>query len=226
MDFLSNFKAGILIQGGISEWTRDIVREYQKNFPSTDILVSTWTTDDIENIPCRVIQSKPPAPTNPHKSTVNHQIVGTNAGLKSIQGDVIMKCRTDQFIHNRNIFKIFEDSSPKNKIMIPDHGTYESIDYRASDFCQIARKSVLLNYWSSIPLYDGSVRIDGGKYLTENYIIRIKKDTRPWKITLREYFYVKRYHEDFQIEWEKLNKFEEYQDRYNIAYQKSAKPDL
>lgn len=214
------------MQGGISEWTRDIVNEYQKNFPFADILVSTWTTENIDNIPCKVIQTKPPQTTHPHKSTVNYQIVGTLAGLKPMQCDIIMKCRTDQFIHNSKIFKIFENSCPKNKIMVPDHGTYESIDHRASDFCQVATKSVLLDYWSSIPLYDGSVPIDGGRYLTENYVLRIKKDARSWRITLREYFYVKKYHEDFYIEWEKLNKFEEYQNRYNVAYPKSAKPDV
>ena len=210
MHFSDNYKRGILMQGRISDWTTDIVREYQKNFPYTSILVSTWTKSNVEEIPCEVIQIDPPAQTYPHLSTINHQIIGARAGLEKMQCDIIMKCRTDQFIHNRDIFKIFEDSCPKHKIMVPHEGLKLS-DYYLSDFCQVATRSVLLNYWNSIPLYDGSYAITPEIYLTRSYVVDVMKDNRPWEITTREYFCPKGYEEDFQIEWEKLVKFDSYQ---------------
>lgn len=217
-----NLTKGILLQGRVSEWTGDIIREYKKKFPYATLLVQTWNTEKIDDIPCEVIQIDPPKPTYPHTSTVNHQILGTNAGLRKIQADVILKCRTDQFIHNNKIFEFYEKYCPKNKIMVPDAGTYEWIP-RTSDFCQLATKEILLDFWSTTPLFDGSFPVEPGKYLTQHYVLKVKNDSRPWKITLRDYFYVKGYFEDFQIEYEKLNKFDRYQHLFSSNYPKSAK---
>ena len=74
MDISSNYKTGILLQGKISEWTVDIIKEYQNNFPSSTILLSTWTTENVENIPCDVIQIQPPDEQDQIGSyTINHQ---------------------------------------------------------------------------------------------------------------------------------------------------------
>ena len=145
-----------------------------------------------------------------------------------------MKCRTEQFIHNEKIFQIYENCCPKNKIMVPDLGTYEDL-VRTSDYCQVATKELLLEYWNSIPLFDeyhrilkkkpGSLYMDGGSYFTQNYILRGKKDRRPWKIILREYFCVKSYHHDFQIEWEKLNNNLDYQETYYRNFPFRSKAD-
>ena len=43
-------------------------------------------------------------------------------------------------------------------------------------------------------------------------IIKIKNDDRPWNIVRDEYYLGKRYHEDFQIEFEKSVYLERYQD--------------
>lgn len=216
---------GILLQGKVSEWTPFIIQEYEQNFPDTEILLSTWTDENIKDITCKVVQTIPPKLPSPHKSTVNFQIVGTLAGLKKMNSDIIMKCRSDQFIHNNEIFKIYEESCCENKIMVPDLGTNKELKYRTSDFCQIATKKVLLDFWSSIPLYDGIHYEEAATYLSKNYVLNVKKDTRPWEITLREYFCVKRYHEDFQIEWEKLNKFDEYKNVYNDSFPKRVNAD-
>ena len=67
-------KKGILLQGPVSEWTVDIVNEYKENFEDTVILLSTWTNENITNIACDYIQIKPPEPTYPQNSNINHQI--------------------------------------------------------------------------------------------------------------------------------------------------------
>jgi hypothetical protein len=215
----SKNKNTILMQGLISEWTSDIVNEYLVRFPDTRILVSTWTTENVEKINCEIIQTKPPEVTKPHKSTVNYQIIGTSEGLKKINKDgIILKCRTDQFIHNSKIFEIFEKECPKNKIMIPNHGTFNFKDYRTSDFCQVATKKILEDYWLNIPTYDGQTLIDAASYLTQNYVRKIKRDKESWATILQKYFFIKDYHDVFQIEWEKLNKNEIYQDTYKRSF--------
>ena len=65
----------------------------------------------MSEIDCDVVQSELPSPTYPHKNTTNHQIIGVNAGLKRINSEIILKCRTDQIIHNKNIFEL--------KVLIP-----------------------------------------------------------------------------------------------------------
>ena len=222
----SEYKYTILMQGLISEWTPDIVNEYLVRFPNAKILVSTWNTENIDKINCEVIQTEPPKITKPHKSTVNYQIVGTSVALKKIQEEcIILKCRTDQIIHNNKIFEIFEKECPKNKIMVPNHGTFEFKNYRVSDFCQIATKSILEDYWLNIPTYYGDKLIDAAAYLTQNYVTKIKKDKRSWTTTLREYFFIKDFHDIFQIEWEKLNENETYQDTYRRSFPLKVKND-
>ena len=101
-------KKGILLQGPVTEWTADIVNEYKENFEDTAILLSTWTNENVDNITCDCIQIELPEPTYPHNSTINYQILGAKRGINKIDADVILKTKTNQFIHNNQIFDIFE----------------------------------------------------------------------------------------------------------------------
>ena len=204
-------KLGILLQGKTTRWTPNIVQQYKNNFPDAEILFSTWDDQDTNGIDCNIIKSKAPGFAGKQKSTVNFQIVGTKEGLKEIDADIILKCRSDQFIHNSKIFELyFQDAFP-NRIMVPDNGTYETIEYRTSDFCQIATKDILKEFWFNLRLYDPNSYSEAGVYLTKNYVKNVKKDLEAWNITLRKYFCVKSFFNDFQIEWEKLNQIDEYQ---------------
>jgi hypothetical protein len=214
---VQTLRKGILIQGPISKWTKDIVSEYQKHFPDAHIHLSTWVGENIKDISCDISRIVPPPIPSPHKSTINFQIIGTQEGLKKIDGDIILKCRPDQFIHNEKIFDMFEKSCSKNKIMIPNYGTYESFEYRTSDFCQLAAKSILSDYWNSMPLFDGSFAVEAARHLTKNYVVNVRKDNLSWQLALRKYFHVKDFHSDFQIEWEKINKLLDYQELYSRA---------
>lgn len=217
---------GIVLQGLVNEYTRNIIDEYYSIFPDVEIILSTWNSENTDDISCKIIKSDSPNMSEPHRKTHNHQIIGTLAGLNNIDADIVLKCRTEQIIHNPQIFKLYENSCPPNKIMVPDLGTYENIEYRTSDFCQIASLKLLLDFWNSIPPYDGSFAIDGGAYFTTNYIKNAKKDKNPWKSIIHKYFLVKSYHSDFQIEWLKLNNLLTYQKNYysffpNCVRQKS-----
>jgi len=219
-------KYGIVMQGRIYEDTKSIINEYLEIFPNIEIVLSTWTSEKTDDIPCKIVKNTPPEIRPPHNRSHNHQIIGTLAGLNCIDTEIVLKCRTEQIIHNPKIFELYENECPTNKIMIPDLGTYEVIEYRTSDFCQIATKELLLEFWNSIPLYDGSFAIDGGKYFTINFILNLKKDRNTWKDILYKYFFVKKFHDDFQIEWIKLNNLIEYQKIYYKSFPNCVKNNL
>ena len=201
---MTNNEFGVLLQGKVSSWTNDIINEYKKNFPNAEIVFSTWKNENVDGINCKVIQSEKPSPTYPHSSNINLQIIGSPEGLKAMSSEVILKCRSDIFIHNKNIFKIFKEKCSSEKIMVPDIGSYP-FEYRISDFCLLGTKKVLSDFWNSLEFYDGSYAIAPETYLTKKYIVNFKKDKRPWKEIMRKYFYITDFHLDFQIEWEKLS---------------------
>jgi hypothetical protein len=197
-------KKGILLQGPITEWTADIVNEYKENFEDTTIFLSTWTNQNIDNITCDYIQIELPKPTYPHNSTINYQILGARKGINKIDADVILKTKTNQFIHNNEIFNIFEKNCPKHKIMTDNLISWKNKEYRISDFCQVATKKVLEDYWNNMPYYDGSYAIPPEVYLTKNYVVNFKKDNRLWNEIIDEYFCLKDYYKDFKMEFEKF----------------------
>ena len=55
---LKETTTGILLQGDIRSWTIPIIEEHQKNFPDSEIVLSTWDNEDVSNIPCKVIKNK------------------------------------------------------------------------------------------------------------------------------------------------------------------------
>jgi hypothetical protein len=210
---LKDITTGILLQGDIRGWTIPIIEEYQANFPDSEIVFSTWENEDVSKIPCKVIQSKIPEETHPYKSTKNYQIIGCRNGLEEMKSDIILKTRSDVFVHNPNIFKIFLAENFKEKIMYPSLELIkESRDYWINDYCQVSSKETLQNYWDLMPLHDGRNNLTVEGYLTRNYVLQIKNDYSPWKIAHDKYFIKKRYHEDFQIEFEKVVMNEYYQD--------------
>ena len=202
---MNNPTTGILLQGRISRWTIPIIKEFQKNFPDSEIVLSTWYNENIIDIPCKIIQSEIPKPTSPIRSTKNYQIIGCRNGLNAMHADIILKCRSDQFIHNPKIFEIFQRENAFHKIMYPHLGVRKgSRDYWIEDFCQLSSRETLLDYWNLMPLDNGRYESPVEIWLTKNYVLKIKKDYRPWSITKNEYFIEKNYHDDFQIEWEKI----------------------
>jgi len=213
---MNDYTIGILMQGGISEWTADIVQEYKNNFPNAEIMISTWDDEKIDDIQCEIIKTKPPSETD-YNPNINHQIIGAQMGLQKMKSSIIMKCRTDQFIHNRNIFKLFlELPCAKNKIMVakPQMGVYSMCDYFINDFVQIAHKELLSEYWNSMPLYDGSYSVASEIYLTRNYIQKIRKDKGSWSTIMEKYFCIKDEYLDWKKESLKEMKFEEYSKYY------------
>ena len=203
------------MQGPISEYTADIVQEYKNNFPVAQIVISTWIDEKTEGIPCEVVKTELPPQTSPIVNSLNYQIVGAQIGLQKMKSAVIMKCRTDQFIHNRNIFKLFLESCTKNKIMVSRMRLhFDRYNFVINDFYQVSFKEVLMEYWNSMPLFDGSEYIKPEIYLERNYIRNIKKDMGSLSTVREKYFCIKDRYLDFKMEWEKDMKFEKYSTHY------------
>ena len=125
---MSKDSIGILLQGGVNDSSEKVVKAYQENFPDAEILFSTWKTENVKNISCNVLQLEEPKPVplshvcvnnwaaeefskyisskDISQNHINHQIKGSLYGLKKMDADIIMKCRTDQVIQNKHIFPI------------------------------------------------------------------------------------------------------------------------
>lgn len=210
---MKNPKIGILLQGRVSKWTIPIIEEFKTNFPNSEIVLSTWHTENMDGIPCKVICDSPPEPTSPYRSTKNYQIIGCRNGLKEMNADIILKGRSDQFIHNPKIFDIFLEENSPDRIMYPHLGVRKGIkDYWIEDFCQISSRKTLLDFWNFMPFDDGKHEVAVEIYLTKNYVLKTKKDSRPWNSIKYEYFIPKDYHDVFQIEWEKIVNIEHYRE--------------
>ena len=210
---MGEITTGILLQGDIRSWTIPIIEEYQQNFPDSEIVLATWNNDHVSNIPCKVIQGELPELPSQYKSPKNYQIEGAKNGLKKMKSDIILKTRTDIFVHNPNIFKMFLAENAKEKIMYPHSGLMKEFrKYWITDFCQLSSRDTLSTYWNLMPLHDGSNNMAAEEYFTRNYVLKIKEDSRPWEITHDVYFIRRRYHEDFQIEFEKYVNKVDYQD--------------
>lgn len=224
-----NKKIGIIIRGGITNYTADIVNEYQKNFHDAEIIVSTWKGHKTDNIPCKVVTSIEPEMPQPNAISINHQVISAKAGLAKISSDIVLMCRGDQIIHNQKIFEIYEKYCPKTKIMvsssprfvqgIPEDYSYE---YFIPDFCQISTNQLMHEFWDDVPYFDGSSRMSIEKWFTKNYVRNIKKDSKKWHEIKNEYFYIRDWYDDFRIEWKSHNESEVYRTRQCEIIEKNA----
>ena len=220
----------IVIRGKITEWTPDIVREYQTNFPNSEIVVSTWNNQKTDDISCKVVKNEEPEMPSPHIVTINHQTTLAKKGLEKISADIIMVCRSDQFIHNKNIFKIYRNKCPKTKIMVSTipmfiHGLPQDYRYTygINDICQIAKSELMHKFWDHVPHFDGSKSVSVARTIIKNYVKNVHKDDRDWKIVKDEYFYERDYYRDFKIENARPILFKNYRRAWNTTIKKFEK---
>ena len=112
--------------GLVDESTKDIVNEYENNFPDAELLFCTWKSQNVEDISCKTIQIDYPSflkkkdeYVHPHAFTINISILQAREALKCIDADIILRSRSDLFIHNKEIFNIFLKNCDDSRIMVP-----------------------------------------------------------------------------------------------------------
>ena len=221
---------GIVIRGKISDWTKDIVNEYKTNFPNAQIVVSTWSNENTDDINCDIIKTEEIRMPSPHRSSINHQVTLAKKGLEKISSDIIMVCRADQFIHNKNILEIYKNKCPKTKLLVSTfpaflHGTPRDYRYTYSmnDMCQIGVNKLLHDFWDHVPIFDGSKSISVARTIIRNYVVNVKNDKREWSIVKNDYFYERDYYRDFKIENSRPILFKNYRMKLNETLKKYAK---
>ena len=201
---MSQSKIGIILHGLVHESTKDIVGEYESNFPEAEILFCTWKSQDVKDISCKIIQidypsflKKPDEYVNRHAFAINIQILQAREGLKHTNVDVVLRSRSDLFIHNKDIFEIFSKECDERKILVPF--IYEPDEF-IPDYFQIAHKSVLETYWNSQEFHDDDPEyITQEEYTTKNYL-RHFDEIDDWKKLRKKYF--------FEADWKKICKCE------------------
>ena len=111
----NNPKYAIILQGPIEKeehFTLETIKFYKKIFPEAVLIVSTWDTEEPEEIHslkeagAHIILSKLPAVSG--LRNVNYQFASTYAGIckaSEYQCQYIMKTRTDQRIYKDNAFE-------------------------------------------------------------------------------------------------------------------------
>ena len=212
-------KIGIIVTGLVTDWTIGVINEYKINFPSAEILLVTWKSENIDGIGCRTLQLERPTwlktskPKSEWQFSINIQVLQITNGLQNLDCDVVMKCRSDQFIHNSNIFEIFAKKCAQEKIMVP-RLQYEEDEFQIVDYCMISTKKIMDDFWYNQPYYDGSYYTGVEEYIVKNYVKNFKKDSRNWKIIKDEYFFEQDSDRIFQIEWEKLATVKDYQEKF------------
>jgi len=213
-------KRGIVLQGSITQWTRDIINEYCE-ISDCEVILSTWEEEDTSNISNKVIivkNTKPPITG----SNINFQKYGALSGIIKSSADIILKCRTDQYIDAKHMFDIFKNVEP-SKILIPNYATLDFIDYFASDFCQIAYKNILLDYWNSIIDHRPGVIVHHPEQYLAKCYIDSRKDNISWNVAVRKYYHVCDFITEWKIRWEKMETNEVYKNTFNHFYPRCIK---
>ena len=207
---MSDNKIGIILMGLVDESTKDIVNEYENNFPDAELLFCTWKSQNVEDISCKIIQIDYPSflkkkdeYVHPHAFTINISILQAREALKCIDADIILRSRSDLFIHNKEIFNIFLKNCDDSRIMVPY--IYEQEKLVVVDYFQIGYKSVLEKYWNSQEYHDdNSEYITQEEYNTSNYLKYLDEKLDDWERLKNKYFFEADWQKICKCEWTKL----------------------
>lgn len=160
----------VVMQGPIdhkSNFTLKTIMHYLNTYPSVNVILSTWNTEDLskftdlmKNSSIRprfsIVQSQ--KPDRPGISNINMQIVSTQAGIqyareKSTQ--YLLKTRTDQCLFSRHALQYMIsliDQYPVSKgggrILSSSLGTFLLRPYGLSDMLTFGEFEVVSDYWN------------------------------------------------------------------------------
>ena len=164
----------ILIQGPIQKqdnFTLETIKIYKKIFPSILIVLSSWKSDDINDIKklnlknLFIIQSKQPLSSG--ELNINYQIKSVVAGLKFLKRfkniKYVLKTRTDCRVYNPNSFLYLKDminnfpikknNFLEKRILFSSLATCKFRVYGATDITQFGTLRDLTKYWD-VPYYE------------------------------------------------------------------------
>lgn len=164
-------KYAVIIQGPIykkDDFTLETIRLYKKFFSGTDIIVSTWDTEDsdyIKKIKDENIEVTLNAePEIPGPSHINFQLKSTFAGVKRAEelgAEYVLKTRTDQRIYGINVLDFFYnllktfppkmEYKQKERIIGVSLNTFKYRLYDLSDMVIFGFLDDMKLFWSAAP---------------------------------------------------------------------------
>jgi hypothetical protein len=161
----------IVMQGPIikkNNFTYETLKLYKSNFPNSIVIFSTWEginssdANIIRDLGVDLILNKYPKAFGP--GNINLQIVSTSVAIKQAKdlgAKYVLKCRSDQRIYNKNIFKYLLsllDQFPvkfdsnfiqKKRIIGASMNTFKYRMYGMTDMLNFGQIDDMLNYWDA-----------------------------------------------------------------------------
>lgn len=158
----------IVVQGGVSSVTAEVLRQLRAIFLGAEIILSTWEGTDLDGLDFdkAVLSSDPGAfcadEVAGTLNNVNRQLVSVQAGLAAAVRPYILKTRTDIFFHDAGFLKYFGkyDKFPsayfRNRLLICNYYTRDprvfDVCFHPSDWIVFGRSEDIRTYYDDIPL--------------------------------------------------------------------------
>lgn len=203
-------KYAVIVQGPIykkDDFTLETIRIYKKLFHGTNIIVSTWNTEDtnyIEKIKAEnvkvILNTEPEIPGPSH---INFQLKSTVAGIKlaeELGAEYVLKTRTDQRIYGINVLDFFKNLlktfppkagyRQKERIIGVSLNTFKYRLYDLSDMVVFGFLEDMKLFWSVAPdnrPYKDNVDLTQGEfsrlricemYLTSEFLKNIGRELK------------------------------------------------
>lgn len=164
---ISSADISVVVQGAISPLTKACLDSIRKNLPEAQIILSTWTESNINNLSYdKLVLSEDPGGVplvhNDKKrlNNLNRQLVSTKNGLKEANRGYVLKIRSDlQLISNRFILEFEKYRAPawhfRTKVLIVDYYTRNPyvvpVPFHPSDWMMFGEREDVKSYYD-VPL--------------------------------------------------------------------------
>ena len=167
-----------VVQGAVVAETKLFLEEIRRNYPESEIVLSTWEGSPVENLQSvcdQIVLSKDPGAAihvfyadSSFNNNINRQIVSTVAGIQAASRKLVAKCRTDFTLQNTGLLE-FWSRYPKrfaehvlfqHRVIVPslysriysDQPNALPTPFHPSDIFAFGLKDDLLLMFGSCPL--------------------------------------------------------------------------
>ncbi len=181
-------RSAILVQGPVYERphsTLDICERYCKLYPDSQIVFSTWESQDLKDFEriqypnFSLVTS--PIPLDSGPSNINLQIASTRAGIRFIENlgiERILKTRSDlylfseTFLHSCEFFFNKYTNSTANRFVVPGFNSFLFKEYALTDQVMYSTAKNLAAFWDCDFVSQFNEGFRSEKYLITSYLQR------------------------------------------------------
>ncbi len=158
----------VVVQGGVSATTADVLRGLRTAFPNAEIVLSTWENSDLGGLDYdKVVLSPDPGAQMAYEAVgvynnVNRQLISSAAGVNTATRSYILKTRTDIFIKSAaflNCFGKYDGQAPyifQNRLLICNYYTrnprVQSVCFHPSDWLLFGRAEDVRLFYADFSL--------------------------------------------------------------------------